>query len=347
MKKRCVMFAVGLCLAAGTGSWAFDTLKTTTEMIPCRVRSIGRLKVEVERGAAGGLTEEIPVNEIVAIFYEDEPKLLKTARNHLMSGRYQEASDVLKNVKLEDTNRPEIRQDIEFYKALCAARLALGGSESIKEAGAKMRDFVTNNSSSYHHLEASEVVGDLMVALGAFAQAQKYYAQVGAAPFPDYKMRAGVLVGRAQLADKQIAEAKKSFQAVLAMPAIDDLAKSQQLAADLGLARCLAAEKQYEQAIKKVKDILGSADAEQAELHARAYNTLGTARRMANQKKEALMAFLHVDVLYYTAPEAHAEALFNLAELWSELNKEERARRARTILRQQYKNSPWTKKLGP
>ena len=59
-----------------------------------------------------------------------------------------------------------------------------------------------------------------------------------------------------------------------------------------------------------------------------------------------MLAFLHVDVLYFSVPEAHAEALANLVELWTELPNTERAVRARKILQEQYANSPWAKKEG-
>jgi len=58
------------------------------------------------------------------------------------------------------------------------------------------------------------------------------------------------------------------------------------------------------------------------------------------------LAFLHVDVLYFTVPEAHAEALANLVELWEAMHKTERAQRARAILDEQYRNSPWAKKAS-
>ena len=61
---------------------------------------------------------------------------------------------------------------------------------------------------------------------------------------------------------------------------------------------------------------------------ARAYNVLGTAQRQAGRTKEALLAFLHVDILYSSVPHAHAEALANLADLWQQLHRSDRAQRA-------------------
>ena len=88
-----------------------------------------------------------------------------------------------------------------------------------------------------------------------------------------------------------------------------------------------------------IEKIIQDADPQQRELHARAYNALGTCYEKAKQNKEALLAFLHVDVLYNTVPEAHAEALSHLVPLWHELGQDDRSREvprtAATTLRRQ------------
>jgi hypothetical protein len=81
-------------------------------------------------------------------------------------------------------------------------------------------------------------------------------------------------------------------------------------------------------------------------LMARAYNVLGLAHRQAGRTKEALLAFLHTDVLYSSQPDTHAEALANLVDLWEQVHKTERANAARKTLEEQYKDSPWAKKGG-
>ena len=76
-------------------------------------------------------------------------------------------------------------------------------------------------------------------------------------------------------------------------------------------------------------------------MQAQAYNTLGTALRKAGKPQDALLAFLHVDVLYFASAEDHAEALANLAQLWNEVQKPERAAQALQTLKTRYKNSRW------
>ena len=144
----------------------------------------------------------------------------------MLAGHYAEALAALERIK-EDADRPEIQQDIEFYKALCAAKLALGGSGKIADAGRMMKAFADANTKSYHYFEASEIVGDLLVAIRQYAQAAEYYARLEKAPWPDYKMRAGVAAGRALLAQGKIDEAQHAFDRVIATEAEGDLAQSQ------------------------------------------------------------------------------------------------------------------------
>ena len=118
----------------------------------------------------------------------------------------------------------------------------------------------------------------------------------------------------------------------------------QRTSAQLGKAMALIASKKPDEAVAMTEDILKTADSGDAALMARAYNVLGSAHRQAGRTKDALLAFLHVDVLYPSLPDAHAEALANLADLWEQVHKSERANRAQKTLEDDYPDSPWTKK---
>jgi hypothetical protein len=49
-------------------------------------------------------------------------------------------------------------------------------------------------------------------------------------------------------------------------------------------------------------------------------------------------------VLYAAVPDAHAEALANLVDLWEQDHKMERANHDRKRLMERYPESPWAKK---
>jgi hypothetical protein len=94
-----------------------------------------------------------------------------------------------------------------------------------------------------------------------------------------------------------------------------------------------------------IEKIIQDADPQQRELHARAYDALGACYEKAGKTKDALFAFLHVDVLYGTVPDAHAEALYHLIPLWKAIGQDDRSREAREMLQQKYADSHWAKQL--
>jgi tetratricopeptide (TPR) repeat protein len=344
MKYLATLGAVALGLAAAN-ALALDSVRQIKGTANGKVVKMSPVEVEVE--GAGGVTKTVPVNEIVYITWDSEPSALATARQRLTeAGGPEAALAALKKIEVETLTRPELKQEVEFLTALWTAQLALGGQGDLKDAGRLMTAFVTTHKGNYHWLQANEVLGDLCVAAGAHSKAAECFAQVAKAPWPDYKMRAGVAIGRALLAQNQTADALKQFEEVLAMKEEGELAQAQRLAATLGKARCLAADKRHEEAIKMVDAIIAKTDPDQRELMALAYNTLGTAHRAAGRKKEALFAFLHVDLIYNGSPEAHAEALANLVQLWKDDSKPERADRCMQLLGQRYRNSRWAQQAG-
>jgi hypothetical protein len=79
------------------------------------------------------------------------------------------------------------------------------------------------------------------------------------------------------------------------------------------------------------------------DLFGRAYNALGRSHLLAKRDKDARLAYLHVDLLFYGNPEVHAEALYHLSKLWDGANRAERAVTARNLLTTRYAGSPWAK----
>ena len=298
-------------------------------------------EVTIDKGSSG--TRKIGVNEIVSITFHDEPTELTQARVNAKNGGYVNASELLQKVDMSKVDRDFVKQDIEFYQAFCGAKLALNGTGEINAAGSRLNDFVRKNRQNFHYWEAIETMGDLLATSEKFDGAQKQYAELAKAPWPDYQMRAGTALGRLFQAQGKHAEAIQQFDTVLAISDESEAAKAQKLSATLGKAISLAATGHVDDATKSIEDVIANADPEQKELQARAYNALGNCYEKAGKSKDALLAFLHVDVLYSTVPEAHAEALSHLIPLWQAVGQEARAREAKQTLQEKYANSKWAK----
>jgi len=335
--------ATAAWLIAMSAATALDTIKTKTSGFLGKIVDTSPLKVELQLSNS---RKEIPVNQIETIFYDNEPGLLKNAKLAILARRYDDGLNTLFRLKIEEISREEIREDMEFYTALATAQLAIARSDKVADAGRLMIAFTKDYPNSYHYFQACEILGDLLVANASYAAAEEYYAKVAKAPWPDYQMKVSVAIGRALLAQGKLDDALKTFEKVLANQSDDALSQTQRQAAKIGKAAVLVAMNQNDEAIKLIESIIHQADPDDALTQGRAYNILGNALRQKSKDKDALMAFLHVDLLYSSNAEAHAEALYNLAELWEKFHKMDRAVRARQILEQQYKNSPWAQRGG-
>src|SRR5688572_10356231 len=171
-----------------------------------------RDKVTLE---AGAVSREIAVKDIVRITFKEDPLELSNARNHVLQKKYNEALTELKKLDGQRGDRPYVRQDIEYYKALCLCRLAMSEGGDKAAASDAMLAFVTRAPQSYHFYEAAEVLGDLAMASGKWADAARYYGPIASAKWPDYQLRANYAIGRALIGEKQYEQALEKFQTVI------------------------------------------------------------------------------------------------------------------------------------
>ena len=330
-----VLFAILASLPAVAGAVDQIKLRTGTSFSG-RLTKMGSLYVELEDKDGG--QNKVGVNEIAQINYDGEPSAMRSLRSEVINEHYADALKMMEKsvLSLGDGTREEILQDLAYYKAFCNARLALNHDGDIQDAGKEMAAFVKANPNSYHYLEACETIGDMLAASRKFGAAADFYHKLAAAPWPDYKIRAGIAEGRALIAQQKFADAMKSFDAVLAIEGKGEAVAAGRLSAKIGRARCMGETGQTDEAIKIAKEIIDKTDAGDADTQAHAYVALGVALRKARRDKEALIAFLHVDLLYNTVPDAHAESLANLADLWAGLRQNDRATRARQTLIDRY-----------
>jgi tetratricopeptide (TPR) repeat protein len=299
---------------------------------------MGRDQVTLEMS---GASRPIAVNEIIRITFSNEPAELNAARTNVLQRNYNQALSDLKKLDGQKIERDFVKQDIDYYKALCQCRLAMSEGGDKTAATTAMLNFVKSAPQNYHFYEAAEVLGDLAMAGGKWTDAAKYYGPISNAPWPDYQMRANNAIGRALTGEKKYDEALDKFKAVIASDLTTPEANRQKNLANVGKAVCLAETGKADEAVALLQDLINKNDPQDNVLFARAYNALGRCHIKQNKPKDAVLALLHTDVLFYNDAEAHAEALYYLSKLWSDINKSDRAVAARSTLRERYAGSIW------
>jgi len=293
----------------------------------------------------GGSTRRYPVNEIRKVAFGADPRELSRTRDLALRGRYSEADAIISKLDASSVKSPLIKRDIEFYQAYSAARVALTGGGNRVAAATKLLKFLTTHGTkSHHYFAATEAFGDLAVAEKQFSKAAEMYAKLATAPWPDYKLRSGVLEAGALVAEGKFGDAQKRYSQVAKGAANSAQALVQRNLAKVGTAVCLAETGKASEGVKVIQEVIQKNDATDKVLFGRAYNALGRCYLKDKKPEDALLAYLRVHLLFFSDPDAHAESLYNLSKLWRQINKSDRAVRARSLLRTKYAGSPWATK---
>ncbi len=109
----------------------------------------------------------------------------------------------------------------------------------------------------------------------------------------------------------------------------------------VGLAVCDAKEGKSKEALAKLQELIKSNDSTDQPLFARISNAMGLCYEALGQNDQAALAFLRTDLLFSSAPDLHAEALYHLAQLLPKVNEPQEGLDAKNRLKARYPASPW------
>lgn len=290
------------------------------------------------------------VDSVLELCFDGEPAELRSARTNL---RRRDAAAALAD--LAKINEEELQgktsfvtEELAFVKAASQGLQALQAGGRTEPAAKAVGDFLARHPRSFHAYDMQELLGDLLARAGKAAEAEAAYASLEKGP-PSCRIRATALKARLLREQKKYAEALRLLDDAgrIELPTGDVAGARAKREAELGRAQCLARLAKGPEAVAAARGVIRQADPDDKDLLARAFNVLGDAQRAAGGRDEdAVIAYLTVDLVYNTTAESHAEALYNLVDLWQRTKHPERSRDARQMLESQYPNSPWTKRLA-
>ncbi len=289
----------------------------------------------------GGVTSQIPAEEIRSISFAGEPPQFNAIRRAIGRGRFDSALESVEKLDPAELARPEVRQEFEFLSATCQGNLALAGKGNLKEALVTVGGFLSTNRTSYHVPEMIELQGDLYLAAGESAAARKKYETLAKAPAAYYKARSALLVGQLLQREGDSAGAIDQFDAALELAKGNTASDEVATAATMQRAVSLTSKGKSQEGIDTIKRLIVAAPSDDTQLLAQGYNALGACYLAADNPRAARDAFLHVDLLFPAAPDEHAEALSRLVSVWNQLNQPTRAKDAEQRLREEYPLSRW------
>jgi tetratricopeptide (TPR) repeat protein len=284
----------------------------------------------------GANTITVPTDQIVSVRYDGQPPSMALAESNEAGGQLAKAADFYKKAAAESEAKPLIAQAARFKQAEVTADLALADPSRAAEAVTLLEGFIRSFPASRQTVAALESLARLQLQKGDFTQVEKTIGSL--AKIPAGADRAAVLRARVS--------AKKGDHAA-AIAELDRLIKAapagsvRQREARLARAESLAGLKQFPEAEAEVRAVIKAVPAEDVTAQSAAYNTLGDCLHAAGRPKDALLAFLHTDVLYAKDKEQHPRALAQISKIWRELKRDDRADEVLQKLKQEYPQSPW------
>jgi tetratricopeptide (TPR) repeat protein len=319
------------------------TLRSSNVTVRGEITAMTTASVSIK--PTNGPVQEVPVSDIFNIIYDMQPPMLAQAQSNERSGSLDSAlqkyQDVAKSYAGDDKR---VVTDVKFLIARTQVKSALADPSKVADAQKAIAEFRTANKTHFRYLEATLLEAQLLSENSATeAAAQDLLREVQSAPVKGFQLQAGVQLGRLLLKGDKISEALAAFDQVIQQSAGDAGATSAMFDGMLGKASCQQKQGQVDDAIKTLDEVISKASESESQTLAEAWVQKGDCFRAKNLPKDALMAYLHVDVLYASEPAAHAESLFRLASLWGPAGHQDRADEAMARLTSRYENSPWAK----
>lgn len=329
--------ALALALAAGWSSaWAqIDRVYTTgaDDPVSGSIENVSKSGVTLKTGQA---TQQLPADKIRKIMYQGDPAALTRGREFALDGQYEQALEELRTIDAERLPRAVIKADTEFYRVLSQAKRALAGKSDKAEAVTEALQFARQHSNSWHFFETAKLLGDLALSLDNYDRALSYYGALENAPSRVSQIERSYLTGWVKLKRGDIAAAKEDFEKVAGIDVQSvEMARLKTLA-KAGKALALAREGSGEEAVALGDQLIADLDDTDVEMAARIYNARGASFKASGDTEGAILAYLHTHLMFSGLPDAHAEALAQLAELWPEVGHPDRAAEVRQELRQRY-----------
>ncbi len=329
-----------LALALSATAWADEVVLIPGSKVPGpggrvrgQIQSESPSEVVIQLGAKD---QTVPTDQIDSIRYDGQPPSMPLAESRESGGSLAEAAELYKKAAAEAQDKPFILQAAQYHQAKALADLALADPERATEAVRLLEAFLKAHPKSRHLAPALESLARLQLQKGDFAAAERATAQMTG--LPRGADRAAVLRARVFAKRGEHEKAVAELDRIISASAGDPLKARE---ARLAKAESLAGLKKFREAEAEVRAVIQASTPEDFAAQSAAHNTLGDCLRAAGKPKDALFEYLHTDLLYAKDKEQHPRALAQIAQLFRELKRDDRANETMERLKQEYPRSPW------
>jgi tetratricopeptide (TPR) repeat protein len=337
-----VGLVLGLVACGSVCAQGSDTIEPTQGRdIRCTIKSTTPQGINYE---INGQAQQINVVDVASVKFAGEPNEFGRARTRIEGGQFDDALTELQKINPSQLNELQ-KAEFAYLHALANARKSLrDGTLTLREGAATVNQFLQAHPNSFHVFEMTEIFGWMAFHSGEFAAGVKSFETLANSGIPSLALSGHLGLARTALEQSQWEEAGRQLDAIASLDANDNQSQDIKLIGRCLSARILAEQDQVAQAIGLLEEIIKSENNDRTRVFANLYNAMGLVYMKAGDPKSALRAFLHTDLLYSGEADPHAEALYYLTGIWSQINETDRSNRAKQTLSQQYRNSLWASK---
>lgn len=343
---RMVCVASLLIVSLTATAWSADTInRVDGTRVSGKITSGSKSELKIKPTIGDEVA--VPASEISSVNWDDATADFRLGLSDENGGRFDSAIERITKSKAEtETQQDQLKKDFDFILARIAARQALADASKLDAAITQLEQFLKTASDHYRYYEAMSLLGSVQLAKQDYAAARTTFENLAQSPSNDYKLSAKIAQGRILMGEGQSDAAAKMFDDAISAAGSSAAEQARKFEAMLGKTRALAAQGQHEEALKVIEEVTSKAPADATALQAEAYVLQGNSFQALNRNKEAVLAYLHVDILFPRESAYHAEALYHMSRLWKTVQFPERGLDAEAKLAAAYPNSTWTKKLA-
>jgi tetratricopeptide (TPR) repeat protein len=290
-----------------------------------------------------GKPQTYPLKEVRKITFDKEPIQLDRARDLAIDGKYQQAIEELRAVQ-RGSLEGRVQQDYDFYLSYCEGAQSLAGSGDQLAAIRGLMTLDKANPNSHHRFEIKEMLGRLAMSMEKYDSAKSFFEALDQAPDTTQKALGIYYQGSVLFLQGKFAEAKTLLKKLVdAQASSPEMGRVKNLAAVLD-ARCDNEAGNSQQALETLNAMAEREDNTDMQLFAKINNARGDCYQKLNQPQRAAYSYLQTDLLFFTDPDAHAEALFHLKKVLVAIGEPAKAAQAGERLAKQYASSMWANK---
>ncbi len=346
MKYAGLLKVVVACSAAACASWVFadevllipgSSVKAPGGRLRGTIQSESPNELEIQ---VSGSNQTVPIDQIASVKYDGQPASLGLAESRESNGNLTDAAELYNKSASEASDKPFVLEKAQMGRARVLAELGMTDPKILGDAIKALSTFVSAHPKSRHALAAHELLTELQLYKGDFAGARKTAADLS--KLPSASTRGTILQARIDVKQKKFNEALAAAETVVSSSGKNSASKRDAL---LVKAEALAGLAKYPEAEAAAREVMKGAGAEDAQVQAAAYNTLGDCLVAAGKKNEAVYAYLHTDLVFFKNKDEHAKALARLVKLFRELKRDDRAQECLDRLKQDYPQSAWLASL--